>query len=444
MTVEEILEKLGFTPLNRQSNLIKTWQEYFQGEVSSFHRYTEYLGAEVGQTERKRRTMNMAKTISELWADNLINPETKVVISDEKKQAWFDNLAQEINIYDGLNELIEVTFALGNGATVQNLEKEGKVINQYLNAHAIFPLRAKYGEIVDCGFAGIEENGDIYLQTHVLQENDRYLIKNHLFDEKGNEKPLVDLEPEFESEVKLFQLWKPALVNNQTIGSPLGISIYANALDELQSVDIAYDSLDRELKNARSRIFLRYSALHFVDGKRKPIFDKEQDEFYILPEDEGEVRANPITLSPSSFRLEPLINNLEKQMNLLGSKCGLGDSAFHAKDGTIYTNNAQVLASNTKFYKTRLKHATKIEKPILEMVIGLHYLAEGSVLEGEMHVNFDDSIIHDKEAEFNRAFSEYEKGLISEIEYFKITRNLTLEEATEYWNSQKTQRELDK
>lgn len=434
----DILKKLGFDPISRQDELVKIWKEFYQGEVEDFHNYTEYLGAEFGSANRHRKSMNMAKVISELWADNLINPETQIQFEDEDVAKWFEEYDRENGVYESLNDLMELTFAFGTGATIQSKDANGKSINQYIGYDAIYPLNVAFGKITACAFAtqiGDDEDKIYYIQVH-KQDGEKWSITNLIYNEQGQEIEDKDIEQTFESDVKLYQLYQPAIMNNKNIGNKLGISIYANAIEEIKSVDMAFDSIDRELRNSRSRVYLRMGAMHLHEGKKIPIFDKDQDEFYILPEDDLDEQGQPITLSPSSFSLEPLIDNLEKQLNLLGTKCGLGDNAFYAKDGTIYTNTATVVSSNSKFYKTRQKHATRIEKSLVEMVKGLYWIEHGSQLESKVWVEFDDSIIHDKDEEYNRARNEYASGLISAVEYFMITRNMTQEEALKFWERQ--------
>lgn len=431
MDIKKILVGLGYSPLDRQEKEAETWAQLFKGKIRGFHEYSEYMGSE--RVTRERKTLKMAKAISELWADNIINPETKIVIQDEIAQEWWDNLDEEQGITPDLNDLMELTFALSNGATVQNKTKNDYVHQQYVQNGSIYPLRVEHREIVAVAFASEMANGDTYIQIHD-KVGDKYEIKNLFFNEKGDPIVKEGIEEEFTSEVKLFQLYKPAIVNNVTLGNPLGISIFANAIDELKAVDIAYDALDKEIRNGQMRMFVQGSLLYFDKGKQAMIFDKNQDAFYLLPEQEenGEL----LKVVAPTLRVEQLINNLEKQLNLLGSKCGLGDNAFHSKDGTIYTNTTQVVSTNSKFYKTRQKHATRIERSLIEMVKALYFLEFGKELTESIYVDFDDSIIHDKEAEKKQLMLELNAGVISPIQYIMDTRNITEEEATEFYNKQ--------
>lgn len=441
VNVISILKGLGFNPIDRQEKDLKLWEQFFKGKVDDFHEYKEYTGATSGEVTRKRKSLKMAKAISEIWADNIINPETEIVIEDENIQSWYNDLDTKSNITPSLNDLMELVFAFGTGATVQSRDENGVVFNQYIKMQHIYPLKTKFGEIVSCAFASQEEDKTLYLQVHTY-ESGKYIVRNMFFNEKGIQIKKKGVKEEFKSEVKLFQLYKPAIVNNVKLGNPLGISIYSNAIDELKSVDIAYDALDKEVRNGRMRVFVSGELLHSAKGIKEPIFNKDQDEFYMLPEDANNPDNTLLKVEAPTLRVEQLINNLEKQLNMLGSKCGLGENAFYSEGGTIYTNTTQVISTNSKFYKTRQKHAKRIEKGLIDMVKGLHYLAFNQDVKSDIHVDFDDSIIYDKEAEFNRARLEYSLGLISAVEYFAVTRAFTDDEAIQYYKKQLKQMSL--
>ena len=45
---------------------------------------------------------------------------------------------------------------------------------------------------------------------------------------------------------ELFAYFKPAIGNNKRFDVPLGLSVFANSVDTLESIDILFDSLQRE------------------------------------------------------------------------------------------------------------------------------------------------------------------------------------------------------
>ncbi|PEN25441.1 portal protein, partial [Bacillus wiedmannii] len=79
------------------------------------------------------------------------------------------------------------------------------------------------------------------------------------------------LYPDLEEEVRIENLTKPMFVyfkpntaNNFDMSSPLGISIYANALGTLKSLDIAFDSFQREFVLGKKRIIVPDMAIKTV------------------------------------------------------------------------------------------------------------------------------------------------------------------------------------
>ncbi|UKI36799.1 MAG: hypothetical protein L6V93_00540 [Clostridiales bacterium] len=122
------------------------------------------------------------------------------------------------------NQLIELTFALGTGAFVEN-RIGGNINIDYITADMIFPLSYDNGEIYDCAFASkIKKRGEDYryIQYHLRQGNGSYIIKKTNFysakDGKrsfwnffGNVAEIV------QSKVPLFQIITPNIINNYDV-----------------------------------------------------------------------------------------------------------------------------------------------------------------------------------------------------------------------------------
>ena len=179
------------------------------------------------------------------------------------------------------------------------------------------------------------------------------------------------------------------------------------------------------------------------DAKVVPIFDDEQDEFYLLPETETMSDGTLIKQVSPTLRTEQQIDTLQTHLRLLGRKVGLGDDYYSFKEGSIYTNTSQVISSNSRFYKTRQKHTTLIASAVEQMVKAIYYLLYNNVYEGDVTIDFDDSIIEDRETTEKQALIEYNAGLISKEEYFIRTRNFTEEQAKEFVQKQEEYQEIE-
>ena len=140
------------------------------------------------------------------------------------------------------NQLLELAFALGAGAFVEYLDRD-RVRIDYVRAGLIYPLVWDNGEVLDCAFASERAAGkekQLTLTIHRRDEHGFYLLENHLFRRQGNVLTELDLpegvKPEVNtgSAVPLFQLIRPNIVNNVDLNCPMGISVFANAIDQLE------------------------------------------------------------------------------------------------------------------------------------------------------------------------------------------------------------------
>ena len=63
---------------------IEQWKSWYKGNVKDFHNYFIYNGNR--KVKQQRFTMNMAKEISEDWADILWSEKCKISMANEKEQ----------------------------------------------------------------------------------------------------------------------------------------------------------------------------------------------------------------------------------------------------------------------------------------------------------------------------------------------------------------------
>ena len=70
--------------------------------------------------------------------------------------------------------------------------------------------------------------------------------------------PMIYLDDMYEtgSEIPLFQILKPNIVNNVDLENPMGISVYANAIDCLKEIDTTFNALNVEIDTGRRMEFL--------------------------------------------------------------------------------------------------------------------------------------------------------------------------------------------
>ena len=119
-TIHEYLIDNGYNPAQDETTSHHDeWLDWYQGYVTDFHHYTVYNGIEM--VGKDRYTLGMAKTISEDWANLLLNEKVKIYTGTSFDEQ-LDKVFEYNNFQVKSNQLMELAFALGTGALVQYLD----------------------------------------------------------------------------------------------------------------------------------------------------------------------------------------------------------------------------------------------------------------------------------------------------------------------------------
>lgn len=416
---------------------IEQWKSWYRGNVRSFHNYFIYNGQ--SKVKQTRFTMNMAKEISEDWSDILWSEKCKISFKDETSQDQFNELANDLDLYVLINSAIEKSGALGTSALVtsvydiiQNEDgmtldvSEAKTRENLIDVDNIFPLTWDNTGVSECAFACsqfIKGNKYVILAVHKKDINGNYVIINHLFKDVNG--LLTEIEQEdtikefpTQSNVKWFTIFKPLLTNNLFTNSPFGIPHYANAIDNLKSVDLAFDEIRNELKLGRKRTFARADMFNYENGTQKAVFDNNDISMYVLPK--GATKDDLIQSESDDLRTDKQIATLNTELNILGNKVGFGENHYHF-DGTNLSTATAVVSSNSKLFRRKKKLEVGYESAIYDLVEAIAYASskfgQYNITTKDMVIQFDDSIIEDKDAESNRAMREVSLGVLGKVEY---------------------------
>ena len=441
MKLEDFLQtNYGYNPDVKDAlqTYIEQWKSWYAGNVKNFHNYWGFNGLK--KKKRQRFTMNMAKEISEDWADILWSEKCKISMANEKSQENFDELINSLDLYSLINQSIEKSGALGTESAVVRvydlMQNEDGMYIDVSNAKTgvdlvdidwIYPLSWNNKGITECAFGSVEyAKGQKYIVLSVHKKDEKsgnYIIYNHLFkDTNGNLSEITEEEntmKEFDtkSNIPWFAIFKPLLTNNLFNNSPFGIPHYANAIDNMKAVDIAFDALKNEV-DSRRRTFVRANMLNYDSGEGKMVFDENDDSVYVLPKDA--TKDDLIQSDSEDLRTDKQIETLNTELNILGNKVGFGENHYHFNGQTLSTATA-VVSSNSKLFRRKKKLEIGYESAIYDLVKAICYASSQfgiyKIDTNDMVIQFDDSIIEDKEAESNRALREVNAGLMGKAEY---------------------------
>ncbi len=443
MNIFEKLKERGFTtvPESFYTN-IGVWKNWYDGEVKNFHQYKVYNGQE--HVKRHRYTMGMAKKVSEDWANLLMNEKVQITLEGKKEQDFFDAVCSDSNFRVKSSEMQEMKAALGTVAYVPRIvgasvnavtgKLEGKAEGiklDYCTAEHIFPLSWENGKVIECAFStskAISKDKYMYLQIHRLDENREYVIENVLFKDQNGQLSGVDNSSVegFEnvppvvntgSKDRQFVIDRLNIANNIDVSLPMGISVFANAIDNLKGVDVAYDSYINEFVLGKKRIMVKPEATKGIDGD--PVFDPNDTVYYVLPEDSQ--NGSLIEQVDMTLRTEEHNAGLQDMLNVLSSKCGFGENHYKFDRGNISTAT-QVISENSSMFRTIKKHEIILEDVLIELCriilrLGNTYMGAGLNEDVEISVDFDDSIIEDKQAEFSRDMQLLNAGIMNDWEF---------------------------
>lgn len=437
------LNELGYTTIpDSFYSKVYEWKSWYQGNVKGFHNYTVQNGER--QVKCRRYSLGMGKKLCEDWANLLMNEKVQITLEGQKEQDFIDLVLTENNFTVKANEMQEMKSALGTVAYVprvigQEISESGDIVPgnassivlDYVTIENIYPLSWQNGYISECAFSSEVTRGGkdyLYLQIHRREENGNYVIENRIYrydNEQLADEQLVNVKG-FEnippvvhtgSDKRQFVIDRPNIANNVNYLLPTGIAIYANAIDVLQGVDIAYDSYVNEFKLGKKRIMVKPSAAQYLDGT--PAFDPDDVVFYVMPED----TENGAVVTPIDMTLRTAEHNtgIQDQLNILSSKCGFGETYYRFDGGSVATAT-QVISENSTMFRTIKKMEIVLEQTLVELCRILLRMGNTAMNAGlnedvEISIDFDDSIIEDKQTDFSRDMQLLSAGIMNDWEF---------------------------
>ena len=452
MNLQQFFSKQGYD-ISEKSNwekYITLWESWYKGKVRKFHTYYIYNGQRKVKMEKK--TLQGAKKVAEDWADLLYNERVKINLKKKKDTEALKKILKQNNATVVINQGIEKSFAIGTGAlvvSVQNIEQTENILDvtnsrvklEFVECKKIIPLTWENQQIKECAFVTTKHKKGqtyIYVAMHVLNENNNYVIKNYMF--KGKYSSFVEADEEEKEEfiaefdtksnIPWFAIITPNICNNIDSESPFGLSVYANSIDTLMSLDNSYDGLDNEVVIGRRRTFVAEEMLAYDDGEGRMVFDPNDISVYRMPK--GFNKDSMIEHDDANLRTASYIESVNYQLNILSSKVGFGNERYKF-DGQAIQTATGVISENSDMFRTIKKHEQVLESCLTTIIKAIAYVSttfsNQNIDASKITIDFDDSIIEDRGAEQVRAMQEVSQGLRSKVSYITKYEGMNEEQA---------------
>lgn len=404
------------------SEKITRWRNVFEG-----HPPWEKVSFQ-GLKQKDNRSMNMlntAKVLCDCFADLTFSEQVEIGIDDEAYQKYIDKTLNDNGFWKKIPDLLSIAYALG-GCCAKVFAENGIPRIDFVHADKFVPAGWNGRGIFDGIFSAVTvRDGKYYtlIERQSVGKAEYRLFKSGDGGNLGTEAELSelygDLPPvvNYGGAVPMFSYFKPAVSNNFQYDVPLGMSVYANSLDTLKALDVAFDSFSREFVLGKKRIIIPASCVRAVtDDTGEPIryFDANDEAFVALNVEDAEKFR--ITDNTVELRVEEHVAAINALLNILCFQVGLsaGTLSFDAVQGV--KTATEVISQDSKTQRT-----IKSNKNLLtEMIEGLirSLISLGVCLgdlkrkEYSVNVSWQDNVVIDDNTLIDNTIKLYSAGLL--------------------------------
>ena len=485
---KDIFEIGGVPSFNEFYNFgILPWKMVYRGYYSAWHLIKAPTIADPN-AKRKMNYLNLSKAVCAevaqmVWTDQSdVNISTNGVGEDQRDiLADFVHMVLEKNNFDvKMFEAIEQAAALGGEAIKvwyevkhdtdgNEVPDSGEIKIGYCMADQFVPTAWDNAEISEGVFISRIAKGGYYYTRLEWHKWDAltYVVTNELYrseirkgsatesqDILGYRYPLSTIYPFLNErteintiEKSLFSYFRTPVANNLDDNSPLGVSIYGNAMETLHALDIAFDSFVREFRLGKKRIIVPARMIKTVidpiTSKQVRYFDATDETYEALSTDDPDslrIQDNSVEL-----RVEEHVAGINAFLNIFCLQIGLsaGTFSFDVKGGL--KTATEVVSENSKTYKTVKNFQNMITPAIKRLVENILTVAalydvqyEGTSIAREIEKGYevsvllDDGITQDRQTNINEGMALVNARLMSKKKFLtdpKFGQGLTEEEA---------------
>ena len=399
--VKDYLRKLGFVlPLDDMEPWILSWDDWMSAR-GEFYDYGDKDG--MGRVyEVHRRSIHPAMRVCKEWGSLLLNEDVKVVSEDQRVTDWLGSFFSSTNFMSAAQATVVRSFGLGTGAWALWLDLDHKKVRiRHYDARMVIPLTWDEDGVTECAFvtrAFYRGKAVDQLQMHLkgggasfspigggedadslVLDTETYRIVTVCFDHEGNELAPVGILPIYDTGCPFptFGIVKPAITNTRVDMSPYGQSVFADAVDAVQAVDLTFDALINEIDLSKMRVFL--SDVLFdreTDGNRSvtiPFGKQDCTVFRKVMSTKDTIQEFAPALRTSSqseaFRIA---------LQMLGDLTGFGIGYFGFDESHGYVRTAtKVSSDNSALMRNIRRHENALQEPITAIARAVMAVSRG-------------------------------------------------------------------
>lgn len=412
--------------------------------LSAIEKWSNIYNGKMPWLNEEVKSLHVAKTICEKVA-KAVTIELKTKVDDKEINKIYQRFIKNIRI--------NTEYALGKGGIFfKPFYSNGKIKVSCIQADKFIPTKFdSTGELLGAIFIDqITKGKDVYTRLEYQELEDTVLIiKNkaykttvHNSSVLGNQIALSQVREwaDIQEETEINNInrllggyFRIPIANPIDNTSPVGVAIFANAIDTLKEIDKQF-----------SRTLWEYEGSELAIDVDETAFKKDKDGNDILPKgkkrlyrkiDFGDEKTWNV-FSPA-IRDTSLFNGLNELLRQCESQCGLAFGTI-SKIENIEKTATEIKSSKQDYYVTVSDIQGALQSALEDLIYSIDVLMSlygiKHKVDADVSFDWDDSILVDSEKKQSQALVEKNAGLIDDIEYFVQTRDYSEEEATEYVN----------
>lgn len=425
---------------SNMANAITLWEKIYENEAPWLK-------------DEEVESLELGAAIANEFA-RLTTLEMKTEITGSPRAEFLNE--QYKRMLERLNENLEIGNAVG-GLVFKPYVKNNKLYVDLVRGSCFYPTEFNSsGEVIAGIFTSQLNKGDnVYtrLEYHkfyeqALENDINYIIKNVVY--KSNDSSILGTKieinkvPEWQNmqeetaikyvEKPLFSYYKPPIANNTDTESPLGVSVYARAVNLIKKADIQFGRVDWEYEASEKAVYVDELAT-------KPVQNKDKKKSFVVNKLKGRLYKTLNTGSDKTdffkdyspeIRDEAFWRGLNKTLQRIEFNVGLAYGTL-SEPSMLEKTAEEIKTSKQRSYATVSKMQENLQKALVNLIYAMDVLAtlynlapQGNY---ETSFNWDDSLIVNTEREQTLQMQEVGQGLRSKLKYIMFRYGLTEEQA---------------
>jgi A118 family predicted phage portal protein len=380
---------------------------------------------------------------------------------DEKSQERMDYIIDKNRLFEKIREAQTEICALGNAYIKINTdETKDYPIIEIVRAIDAVPEYVDWGKVTEATFYTLKNrDGNVYwwlAQTHT-EIDGKKVIESRLYKgdsvNLGQEMPLTTLEEtagiapviDLKTKSSWFVHIKSPMPNNKDTHSPLGISVAANSLEQIDHINLTMQSYYKDDKQKQPKTIVSEDLVttHKKGNKIEHTVDFDEEFYILLNSDSGGDKIYKVVDMES--KQADFEASIQGKLDRFYESCGLFRSALKTSGAKTATEwelaDKDSTDTGADFKNAWLCALDELLHAIMEIDNIYYQGADVSKkvkhkLDQNITIEFMDSVKYDQQEKAVTATNMYNAGMISLF--------TSLHEIFPDWDDERVQQEIDR